>query len=348
MSSEIPSQSPYYSIVVTSRNDSHGGNIMKRMRLFVNGLIHQANAFKLQVELVFVEWNPIEGAASLSEVLPKPKAEDHLRIRYIVVPNRIHAQYKRAEEIPLFQMIAKNVGIRRANGEFIIASNVDLLFSDALFEIMAAKALDKQSFYRANRVDFPDEISEDMPFADQLAYAEDNVIRRNGWDARFKYVNVRQHGIKELGPVSRWITDQMGKRHRKKQPAGEAAYYLLDRDACGDFTMMHRDAWNAIKGYAELDLYSIHVDTLGIVAANALGYNQVVFPAEACTYHIDHPSGWSSMGPVEKLKFLEQRPGIDFGVLQEVTYHLLENNAHLGVNTDDWGFASEKFEEHIV
>ncbi|HEX2899855.1 MAG TPA: hypothetical protein VHS96_09065, partial [Bacteroidia bacterium] len=172
-----------------------------------------------------------------------------------------------------------------------------------------------------------------------------NVIRVNGWDARFQYVDVRAHGIKELGPISRWITDQMGKRHRRKQPAAEAAYYLLDRNACGDFTMMHHDAWEQIQGYAELDLYSIHVDTLGIVAARALGLQQVVFPGEACTYHIDHPTGWSSMEPIEKLKFLEERPGIDFGVLQEVTYHLLEKHSQLNINPPDWGFANEKLEE---
>jgi hypothetical protein len=336
---------PYYSFVVTSRNDSHGGNIMKRMRLFMNGLIHQANAFDLPLELVFVEWNPVPGAPRLHEVLPKPDPTDRLRLRYITVPPEIHHRYRRAREIPLFQMIAKNVGIRRAKGDFILATNIDLLFSDPLFHILAAPNLDPGCFYRANRNDIPDGLAESMTFAEQMDYASRNIIRRNGWDARFKNVDVRAHGIKELGPVSRWITDQIGKRHRRKQPRGEAEYYLLDRNACGDFTMMHRDAWEKIKGYAELDLYSIHVDTLGIVAAKALGYRQVVFPSAACTYHIDHPSGWSSMGPVEKLKFLEERPGIDFGVLQEVTYDLLENHKPLGINTPDWGFASTQFEE---
>jgi GT2 family glycosyltransferase len=242
-------------------------------------------------------------------------------------------------------MIAKNVGIRRAKGQFILASNVDLLFSDALFARMAACDLDPNSFYRANRVDIPDGIDENMSFEAQMAYSKEHVIRVNGWDSRFQYVDVRAHGIKELGPISRWITDQIGKRHRRKQPKSEAEYYLLDRNACGDFTMMHRDAWENIEGYAELDLYSIHVDTLGIVAAKALGMQQVVFPADACTYHIDHPTGWSSMGPIEKLKFLEERPGIDFGVLQEVTYFLLEKHQKLGINPPNWGFADEKLEE---
>ena len=336
---------PYYSIVVTSRNDSHGGNIMKRMRLFVKGLIHQSNKFGLPIELIFVEWNPIPGQPRLFEVLPKPAPDDKLRTRFITVPPELHARYKRAEEIPLFQMIAKNVGIRRAKGQFILASNVDLLFSDALFARMAACDLDPNSFYRANRVDIPDGIDENMSFEAQMAYSKAHVIRVNGWDSRFQYVDVRAHGIKELGPISRWITDQIGKRHRRKQPKSEAEYYLLDRNACGDFTMMHRDAWENIQGYAELDLYSIHVDTLGIVAARALGMQQVVFPAGACTYHIDHPTGWSSMGPIEKLKFLEERPGIDFGVLQEVTYFLLEKHQKLGINPPNWGFADENLEE---
>jgi hypothetical protein len=336
---------PYYSIVVTSRNDSHGGNIMKRMRLFMKGLIHQANAFKIPIELVFVEWNPLNDRPPLHEVLPQPKADDLLRLRYITVPKEIHERYKRAKEIPLFQMIAKNVGIRRAKGQYILATNIDLLFSDPLMARLAAQDLDPQCFYRANRVDITDCLEETMPFAEQMAMAKKHIIRVNGWDARFQHVDVRRHGIKELGPVSRWITDQIGKHHRRKQPEGEREYYLLDREACGDFTLMHRDAWERIQGYAELDLYSIHVDTLGIVAARALGYKQVVFPSEACTYHIDHPAGWSAMGPVEKLKFLEQRPGIDFGVLQEVTYHLLETHRQLGINPENWGFIDTQLAE---
>lgn len=336
---------PYYSIVVTSRNDSHGGNIMKRMRLFMSGLIAQAERHRIHMELIFVEWNPPVDRPRLHAVLPRPAAGSYLTVRYIAVPERIHLRYRRATEIPLFQMTAKNVGIRRARGQYILCTNIDLLFSDDLMRWMAGKELNPKCFYRANRVDIPDGIDEEMTLDAQLAYAQAHVIRVNGWDSRFQHVDVRAHGIKELGPVSRWITDRIGARHRRKQPLGEREYYLLDRQACGDFTLMHRDAWMHIQGYAELDLYSIHIDTLGIVAARALGYEQVVLDAKACTYHIDHPSGWSSMGPVEKLKFLEERPGIDFGVLQEVTYHLLETHQQLNINPPNWGFADEEFDE---
>ena len=38
-----------------------------------------------------------------------------------------------------------------------------------------------------------------------------------------------------------------------------------------------------IRDSPELDLYSIHIDSMGIIAAAALGYRQVVFEPNACT-----------------------------------------------------------------
>jgi hypothetical protein len=340
-------QTPYYTFVVTSRNDSHGGNIMKRMRLFMQGLIAQANRHQLPIELIFVEWNPPKDRPRLHEVLPNPQQGDCLTVRYITVPESIHAQYKRAHEIPLFQMTAKNVGIRRARGQFVCCTNIDLLFSDDLMRRLAAKNLDPKCYYRANRVDFPDGIDESMSLDAQFAYAEAHVIRVNGWDSRFKNVDARRHGLKEMLPVSRRFVDWLASRDRRKQPLGDREFYLLDRDACGDFTMMHRDAWAHIRGYAELDLYSIHIDTIGIAAARALGYTQSVFPRSACTYHIDHPTGWSSMGPLEKLKFSEERPGIDYGILQEVAIWVLGKHTDLNLNPENWGFVGEEFEEVV-
>ena len=114
---------PYLSIVVTTRNDNHGGDLLLRTQTFVNGLIHQCNKFDFFVELIVVEWNPPMGKPLLNEVLPQPMPTDKLCLRYIVVPNEIHRQYISNNSIPLFQMIAKNVGIRRAKGEYILCTN---------------------------------------------------------------------------------------------------------------------------------------------------------------------------------------------------------------------------------
>ena len=146
---------PYLSIVAASRNDNHGGDMHKRMRIFVNGLIHQCNKFKLPCELIMVEWNPPADKPLLNEILPSPSMDDYLSIRYLIVPHELHAKLKIAEELPLFQMIAKNVGIRRAKAEFVLCTNVDLLFSDELFAELAKRKLEQGKYYRANRCDIP-------------------------------------------------------------------------------------------------------------------------------------------------------------------------------------------------
>ena len=53
-------------------------------------------------------------------------------VRIITVPSHLHQQLRYSEHLPLFQMIAKNVGIQRARGEFVLVTNIDVLFSRQL------------------------------------------------------------------------------------------------------------------------------------------------------------------------------------------------------------------------
>jgi hypothetical protein len=336
---------PYLSIVAASRNDGHGGNILKRMQLFVSGLIAQSNRHNLLTELIIVEWNPPEDRPLLQDLLPKPQTGDKLTLRYIEVPPEIHKRYKRNGEIPLFQMIAKNVGIRRANGEFILCTNVDLLFSDELFRIIATKNFKDNYYYRANRCDVPDGIDMAWSLEKQLEWCSKNIIRRLGRDPRFKNINLEQFGLNDKGWLKKWAFDILSMRMKMFWPLEKRKYYLIDSFACGDFTMMAKKAWINIQGYVELDLYSIHIDTLGLIAASSLGYSQYIFPKTACTYHIDHHSGWESMSPLQKLRFLEERPGIDYSLIFETGQYALKKGGHLDLNPPDWGFDHLTFKE---
>jgi hypothetical protein len=337
---------PYLSIVAASRNDNHGGNALQRMRLFVNGLIAQANRHQLPVELVMVEWNPPENQPLLQDVLPKPQAGDLLTITYVIVPPAVHQQYKRSSEIPLFQMIAKNVGIRRAKGEFILCSNIDLLFSDPLFRLLASRELMHDAFYRANRCDVPNEINPEWQVEEQLNWCAKNVIRRLGMDARFTNINLEQLGMNHRSDYQKWVLDKLAIALQLLWAPEKIRYYQLDSFACGDFTLMSREAWFKIRGYAELDLYSIHVDTLGLIAAASMGYRQHIFPREACTYHLDHEQGWSAMTPVDKIRFLVERPGLDYGLVVEAGLLALQRKEPLPLNSANWGFADQEFAEY--
>jgi len=339
---------PRISIVAASRNDDHGGDILKRTRLFVRGLLAQSRRHRLPAELILVEWNPPADRPPLRDVLPAAEPGDYLKIRYIVVPESVHRQYRRAPEVPLFQMIAKNVGIRRAEADFVLCTNVDLLFSDKLMNRLATETLSDDAYYRCNRCDVPDGIDERWDLDQQLEWCEQNVIRRLGRDPQFRHVNLEALNLQAKSYGKKWIFDKLALPMRLVWSEGEQAFLQLDSFACGDFTMMSKAAWNAIRGYVELDLYSLHVDTLGLVSATALGFRQHVYPVDACTYHIDHPTGWSAMTPFEKLQFVEERPAIDFSLLREVGIHALQNGEPVLLNDEDWGHSERDFDEFTI
>jgi hypothetical protein len=74
-------------------------------------------------------------------------------------------------------MIAKNVGIRRARGEFVLATNPDLLFSNALFAFLASAALRADCMYRIDRHDVPALPPLTGSTDDLLAWCETNILR---------------------------------------------------------------------------------------------------------------------------------------------------------------------------
>jgi len=76
-------------------------------------------------------------------------------------------------------MIAKNVGIRRARGEFVLATNIDILFSDALMKRLARRDLRSDTLYRIDRYDVAAEVPKDVPVEEKLSYCENTVIRIN-------------------------------------------------------------------------------------------------------------------------------------------------------------------------
>ena len=78
---------PVLSIVATSRNDDHGGDLNDRMQWFVDGLLWHATRRKVVLELLLVEWNPPEDRPPLVEILRWPAETDWLKVR--ILPCRL-------------------------------------------------------------------------------------------------------------------------------------------------------------------------------------------------------------------------------------------------------------------
>jgi hypothetical protein len=165
------------SVVVTARNDDHGGNLLGRMQVFVDAWINQAKRHNLSSELIVVEWNPPAGRQRLAKALHWPNDAGPCDVRIIEVPPEVHARYRHAAALPLYQMIAKNVGIRRARGEFILATNIDIVFSDELVGFLALRRLERGRMYRIDRHDVMSGVPVDGTLDEQLAYCRSHLIR---------------------------------------------------------------------------------------------------------------------------------------------------------------------------
>jgi hypothetical protein len=181
----LVNETPYLSVVVTARNDDHGGNLAPRMQAFVNGLLAQCQRHGVPAELVMVEWNPPSDRPPLAEALDWSGQNEFCTVRIIEVPAALHERFQHGQALPLYQMIAKNAGIRRARGEFILATNIDILFSDELFKILAERALQPGKMYRADRWDVMADVPADRPIDRQLDWCRSHLLRVNKREGTF-------------------------------------------------------------------------------------------------------------------------------------------------------------------
>ena len=179
------SADPYVSVVATSRNDDHGGGMLRRMQIFVNAWIEQCRRHDLASELVLVEWNPPAEREPLAEALQWPADPGPCAVRIVTVREAFHRRYRHSDSLPLFQMIAKNVGIRRARAPFVLSTNVDILFSDELVSFLAARRLETGRFYRIDRSDAMAEVPLEGGVVEQLDYCRTHLLRVNQREATF-------------------------------------------------------------------------------------------------------------------------------------------------------------------
>lgn len=168
---------PYLSIVVTSRNDNHGGDMLKRMQIFLNTLLKQCKKYQFPAELIIVEWNPPTDSPTLEHCLDFKEKNKYCPVRIITVPGKYHQRLSYSDRLPLFQMIAKNVGIRRAKGEFVLATNIDVIFSTQLIKYFGSRSLSYKKMYRIDRTDVKNDLPGNGNLREIQKYCNKNIIR---------------------------------------------------------------------------------------------------------------------------------------------------------------------------
>lgn len=489
---------PYVSVVVAARNDDHGGNMLGRMQAFLDSWIGLAKRFDLSSEILVVEWNPPGSRPGLADALAWPADAGPCQIRLIQVPLEVHRQLPNSQAIPLHQMIAKNAGIRRARGRFVLATNLDIIFSAELIRYFAERGLEDEAMYRIDRHDVSREVPSQRTLDELLEFCRRNTLRVF---TREREIGLSQDGVPELrqpdivAPEAgirlgrgwfepelisqkpfRWVQSEaelviqrqeaarallievdtgpsagrepvllevadlcdrilglvkiegwskiairvdssvsgglffrtqsrslplaldprflslrvlgmewQADRGESERALGEKAndgstIEMLERgpaldwdgysqaasrfaaqmrnpaflhiNGCGDFTLLSREAWFALRGYPEFPIWPMHIDSIFCYAAHHAGMREVVLREPMRIYHIEHSSGagWTPEGEAERNARIEAKKvrQIQYAELVAWIDQMRRFNAPVIFTTENWGLADLALHEETL
>jgi hypothetical protein len=303
--------SPYFSIVVVGRRDNFSTGFEARARNFLTALqLHIKKVPLADAEVVFVDY--AGNQSLLHEIFDFPK----LRIRWVIVPEAAHRRLMRRMNgsISFLEYVAKNIGIRRARGKFVLTTNPDDLLSADFFELIAQRQFNTALLYRAMRWDSRNSTTQT---ASELVQGLSEPWEMATWD-----VNQR---CRPTGPMFA-VIDSMASYDTKIFPCG-----------AGDFILLSKKMWGAVEGFNEFPA-NANVDMvfLGRMFKFVPGFGQLI------------------MGPlilhqklVKKNMFLPSVKNQDELIAEYACSGVCSKCGAFAENAD-WGLGSEVFREVVA
>ena len=148
------STQPALSIVLTGRNDDYGGDFISRFTATIGFNLGALADRGVPAEMVLVEWKPAPGRPLLLDI-----AQDALpsalrtHIRSCIVDPQYHDACTLNPQLAYLEYVAKNVGVRRARGRMVLATNTDIFLGRGIVDAIATSRLEEGVVYRAARID---------------------------------------------------------------------------------------------------------------------------------------------------------------------------------------------------
>ena len=239
---------PKVTAVVVGRNDDYMPDFAERLQATIGW-----NSRYLAQETIFVEWNPPPDRELLSPGLAK--RFDSLRA--YVVPPEIHLELCENSSVPLLEFHAKNVGIRRANSEWVVATNADAAFGpDAIRRIMETE-LSETQVWSAERIDIPwrEGRATDLGLIDTLRYrrkipyhplgtGEFAFASKRLWERAGGYdESLVRHRI---GVDKRGVAQMIA--HGAHSERAGIVFHLAHPSSCTESVQEHHGEWATLEG----------------------------------------------------------------------------------------------------
>ena len=311
------------SFLIASRNDSYMGESLYRLETTINSI---AGSFYrmgriAEVEIMVCDWGSEVPLCREKELNLIASAKEITK--FITVPK--YFADKHSGDSPFPEVLMRNVAIRRCSGEFLIATNGDIFFTDqftaSLFSMVSNL---KKGFRLKLTLDYLSKIAKSNRDGRHAAFVRFAIAV---WRKRsFLFYCSRQHipydfvctkpSCQEL---LSYLQSASGQALIKYDPIPSNLM-----GAIGDFILLDRSAWLNMRGYDEKLIY--------------WGWMDIDVCKRASMFH--EPVDLSLFGEnLFHLEHYKSRSKSNRKVNEGITHEFVKNTEN-----DDWGFFEQKFE----
>lgn len=238
----------YLSIVVCGKHDnSISSTFIQRSAKFLKRINDAIERVPLaNIEIIFVDYATDAKKTSLihQELLDNDAIGTNLRdkIQFIIVPPEVHQKLltdvmnTSSNKAPILEYVAKNVGIQRSQGKFVLTTTVENLLSDELFELIAARQFNTAVVYRSLRIDEKEGTFTNSKFEDVIQ------ILNEPW-------NIKKFDVKNKCQIQ---NDERFSIIDSKQSFINKSSSKLENCGAADFLLMSKKMWDAVEGFNEI------------------------------------------------------------------------------------------------
>lgn len=288
------------SAVVISRNDNYGGHLNERATYALNSAIDTYD------EVIYVDWNS-PSHSLLYDIKDNLQLKGNLK-HFVITPEIASLMTNKDPDAQkCCETLARNIGIRRATGDWIVSTNIDVIHPKREDVENIIKINGDQTMITLSRREITWDIIKQF-HGGELKFQDWNQLRE------YAYINSEKREVYE------------------KIATGDD-YSLIN--CCGDFQLAPKHIWDDIRGFEEELIYALFSDTNVQKKSVMHGYGlKAIF--EPPMFHINHGSkGWGGGGIAD---------GVNKKTNDQYRAVIYQQKTE---NSDSWGFGDTEIEYEI-